>query len=96
MKKQILTILTFAVFTAAAATGAAQTTPAAATGPSDAEIAHIVVTANTIDIEAGKFLILIYARKDQEAAVRHMMKTRHPEAEFAGLDSHFVNPFSAV
>jgi hypothetical protein len=48
------------------------------------------------DIEAGKFLILIYARKDQEAAVRHMMKTRHTEAEFAGLDSHFVNPFSAV
>ena len=48
------------------------------------------------DIEAGKYLILIYARKDQEAAVRHMMKTRHVEAEFAGVDSHFVNPFSAV
>ena len=48
------------------------------------------------DIEAGKFLILIYARKDQEAAVRHMIKTRHTEAEFAGVDNHFVNPFSAV
>jgi hypothetical protein len=48
------------------------------------------------DIEAGKFLILIYARKEQEAAVRHMMKTRHPEAEFAGMDRQFVNPFSAV
>jgi putative membrane protein len=32
---------------------AAATTPAAA-GPSDAEIAHIVVTANTIDVEAGE------------------------------------------
>lgn len=48
------------------------------------------------DIEAGKFLILIYARRDQEAAVRHMMKTRHSEAELAAVDSHFVNPFSAV
>ncbi len=48
------------------------------------------------DIEAGKYLILIYARRDQEAAVRHMMSRRHPEAEFAGVDSHFVNPFTAV
>jgi hypothetical protein len=28
--------------------------------------------------------------------VRHMMSRRHPEAEFAGVDSHFVNPFTAV
>ena len=28
--------------------------PAAAQGPSDAEIAHIVVTANQVDIDAGK------------------------------------------
>jgi hypothetical protein len=25
-----------------------------------------------------------------------MMARRHPEAEFAGVDSHFVNPFTAV
>jgi hypothetical protein len=48
------------------------------------------------DIEAGKYIILIYARKDQESVVRHMMSRRHPEAEFAGIDSHFVNPFTAV
>ena len=48
------------------------------------------------DIEAGRFLILIYARRDQESVVRHMMSRRHPEAEFAGLDSHFVNPFTSV
>ncbi|MGQ0383412.1 MAG: hypothetical protein ACT4UP_01800 [Gammaproteobacteria bacterium] len=48
------------------------------------------------DIEAGRFLILIYARRDQESVVRHMMSRRHPEAEFAGVDSHFVNPFTAV
>lgn len=45
-------------------------------------------------IEAGKFLLLIYALKDQEAAVTSMMRERHPEAEFAGVDRHFVNPFS--
>ena len=48
------------------------------------------------DIEAGRFLILIYARRDQESVVRHLMTRRHPEAEFAGLDSHFVNPFTTV
>jgi hypothetical protein len=48
------------------------------------------------DIEAGRFLILIYARRDQESVVRHMMSRRHPEAEFAGVDSHFVNPFTSV
>jgi hypothetical protein len=48
------------------------------------------------DIEAGKYLILIYARRDQESVVRHMMSRRHPEAEFAGIDSHFVNPFTTV
>ena len=25
-----------------------------------------------------------------------MMGERHPEAEFVAVDSHFVNPFSAV
>jgi hypothetical protein len=48
------------------------------------------------DIEAGRFLVLIYARRDQESVVRHMMTRRHPEAEFAGVDSHFVNPFTTV
>ena len=37
----------------AAVQDTAALTPAAPAGPSDAEIAHIVVTANTIDIEAG-------------------------------------------
>lgn len=48
------------------------------------------------DIEAGKFLILIYARKEQEDAVRTMMRARHPEAVLAAVDRHFVNPFSSV
>ena len=48
------------------------------------------------DIEAGKFLMLIYVRKHQEATVRGLMETNHPEAELAGIDTHFINPFSAT
>jgi hypothetical protein len=48
------------------------------------------------DIEAGKFLILIYTLKEQESKVRKMMRERHPEAELAAEDSHFINPFSAL
>jgi hypothetical protein len=48
------------------------------------------------DLEAGKYLILIYALKEKEDAVRRMMAERHPEAEFVAVDSHFVNPFSSV
>ncbi len=48
------------------------------------------------DIEAGRYLILIYARKKQGAAVRAMMRTKHPEAGLVAVDRHFINPFSAV
>lgn len=46
------------------------------------------------DLEAGKYLILIYALKAKEDAVRAMMRERHPEAELVAVDSHFINPFS--
>jgi hypothetical protein len=46
------------------------------------------------DIESGKFLLLIYAFKEQEQRVLEMMRARHPEAKLAGVDRHFVNPFS--
>lgn len=48
------------------------------------------------DIEAGRCLILIYVLKDQEATVMQMMRDRHPEAELAAIDRHFINPFGAV
>ncbi|MBM4195812.1 MAG: hypothetical protein FJ197_01755 [Gammaproteobacteria bacterium] len=48
------------------------------------------------DLEAGRFLILIYARKAQGPAVRGMMRAKHPEAELAAADRHFINPFSKV
>jgi hypothetical protein len=47
-------------------------------------------------IAAGQYLLLIYVRKHQEATVRALMESRHPEAELAGIDSHFINPFSSV
>ncbi len=48
------------------------------------------------DIEAGRFLILIYARKELEATVRAMMADRHREAEFVAVDRYFMNPFSRL
>lgn len=48
------------------------------------------------DLVAGRFLILIYALKEQEPAIREMMRSRHPESELAAVDRHFVNPFSAL
>jgi hypothetical protein len=48
------------------------------------------------DLEAGKYLILIYALKTKEDAVQAMMRERHPEAELVAVDSHFINPFSSV
>jgi hypothetical protein len=48
------------------------------------------------EIEAGKFLMLVYVRKHEEAAVRAMMQENHPEAVLAGIDTHFINPFNTV
>ena len=48
------------------------------------------------DIEAGKYLILVYARKMQGAQVRALMRQKHPEAEFVAVNTHFVNPFRPV
>jgi hypothetical protein len=48
------------------------------------------------DLEAGRYLILIYVPQRQEAGVTEMMRARHPEAELAAVDRHFINPFSSV
>lgn len=48
------------------------------------------------DIAAGRYLILVYVRKNQEPAVRKMMEERHSDAELVAVDSHFVNPFTGV
>jgi hypothetical protein len=46
------------------------------------------------EIESGKYLFLIYARKRQRDTVRAMMRVRHPESALVGTDEHFISPFS--
>jgi hypothetical protein len=48
------------------------------------------------DIEAGKYLILIYAKQDQESRIKEMMESRHKEAQLAAIDAQFLNPFADV
>jgi hypothetical protein len=48
------------------------------------------------DIDAGKFLILIDIRPDQEAVVRQLMAHRHPEAELVQVGSTVENPFASA
>jgi len=48
------------------------------------------------DLEAGRCLILIYALQEQEAVVLRTMRARHPEAQLAAIDRHFINPFSPL
>lgn len=48
------------------------------------------------DIEAGKYLILIYARKGLGERIKQMMKERHPESRHVATDRHFINPFAQV
>lgn len=46
------------------------------------------------DIESGKYLILVYANKNEEQKVNGMMERLHPEAKLVGLDKNFLNPFA--
>jgi hypothetical protein len=47
-------------------------------------------------IEAGKYLILIYAHKGQGEAIKAMMLAKHPEARHVATDRRFMNPFAVV
>lgn len=46
------------------------------------------------DLETGKYLLLIYAKKDAENVVKKVMNKRHPEAELAAVDASFYNPLT--
>jgi hypothetical protein len=48
------------------------------------------------DIEAGKYLILIYARKTMESTIKTVMSSKHPEAELVAEDGYFYNPLSGL
>jgi hypothetical protein len=47
-------------------------------------------------IEAGKYLILIYAHKGMGESIKTMMLAKHPEARHVATDRHFINPFAVV
>ena len=47
-------------------------------------------------IDAGKYLILIYAHKGQGETIKAMMAEKHPEARHVATDRHFYNPFAVV
>jgi hypothetical protein len=48
------------------------------------------------DVEAGRYLILIYAKQRQLEVVFDVMASKHPEAKFVASDSRFLNPFSKL
>ena len=45
------------------------------------------------DIEEGKYLVLIYARRGLGERIKQMMRERHSEARHVATDKHFFNPF---
>ena len=48
------------------------------------------------ELEKGRYLILIYADKAHESAIRSMMELTHPESQLVATDRHFINPFSKL
>lgn len=45
------------------------------------------------DIEAGKYLIIVDVKKEQESQIKEIMKQHHPESELKGEDNNSSNPF---
>jgi hypothetical protein len=48
------------------------------------------------DIEKGKYLFLIYAKKGYGEKIKAMMAQKHPESEHVATDQQYLNPFSVV
>lgn len=48
------------------------------------------------EIEAGNYVILIYAHKGKGEAIKAMMRRKHPESRHAATDRQFVNPFGRL
>ncbi len=48
------------------------------------------------ELEAGKYLIMIYAQKAAEDTVRKVMQASHPETALAAADANFYNPFVSL
>lgn len=95
MKTFILTTLTCCLFNlnlfaqstafAEGTTGAPPTSTAPAKGPSDPQIAAIVVTANSVDIEAGKLAVKKAQSKDVKKFAQQMV-TDHTSVNKSATD----------
>lgn len=48
------------------------------------------------ELDAGKYLILIYAKDQPENRVKQIMETKHPEARMVAEDASFYNPFTSL
>jgi hypothetical protein len=48
------------------------------------------------EIEAGNYLILIYARKISEELINKVMGTQHPYAKLMAVDASFYNPLAGL
>lgn len=48
------------------------------------------------DLQAGNYLILVYASAAKEKVITRMMATKHPNIRLEGVDSSFFNPLSRV
>jgi len=82
---KVSTLVFAASFFIASGGAFAQGTAPAGAGPSDAQIAHIVVTANQVDIDAGKLAESRGASKDVKAFGKQMV-TDHTGVNKAATD----------
>ncbi len=48
------------------------------------------------NLEAGSYLVLIYAKQASEELIKKVMQARHPEAELAAIDASFYNPLAEL
>ena len=48
------------------------------------------------DLELGRYLILIYAKKVSENLIEQVIKKRHKEAELVAVDASFYNPLTGL
>ena len=48
------------------------------------------------EIAAGKYLLLIYSSRKNEARIQRVISDKYPEAILAAKDKHFLNPFSSL
>lgn len=48
------------------------------------------------ELEAGAYLILIYAKEACEDMVKELMQSQHPEAKLVAIDASFYNPLAKL